>query len=49
MMHWNPVWGLLGSLLACMAIEPGAHAAEWPPNVILIFSDDQGTIDLNIY
>ena len=26
-----------------------AQAAERPPNVVLIFSDDQGTVDLNIY
>jgi len=37
-------------LLALLVAFAGvARAAERPPNVVLIFSDDQGTVDLNIY
>ena len=49
MARWKPLINLLGSFLACMTIGPVSYAADPPPNVILIFSDDQGTIDINIY
>ena len=49
MTRWKSLLVLAGSLLACAAMTPGAYAAGRPPNVILIFSDDQGTIDINIY
>ena len=49
MTRWKSLLVLAGSLLACATMTPGAYAAGRPPNVILIFSDDQGTIDINIY
>ena len=35
-------------LSALLMLAPCARAAERPPNVILMFSDDQGTLDLNV-
>ena len=49
MTRWKSLLVLAGSLLAGATMTPGAYAAGRPPNVILIFSDDQGTIDINIY
>ena len=49
MTGWKFLLVLAGSLLSCATMTPGAYAAGRPPNVILIFSDDQGTIDINIY
>ncbi len=49
MTRWKSPLMLASWLLVCAAMTAGAHAADRPPNVILIFSDDQGTIDINIY
>ncbi len=40
--------GTLGTGLAAAALPRKAAAAE-KPNVIILFSDDQGTIDLNCF
>lgn len=36
-------------LIAGFALIPGAHAREGQPNVILIYTDDQGTADVGAY
>ena len=47
---WHWVLGLFAVNLIATPVEVGAaHSPVRPPNVILILSDDQGTLDLNCY
>jgi arylsulfatase A len=43
---WPPCWRRAGPWTP--PAEPG-QASDRPPNVVLILTDDQGTVDLNIY
>ena len=36
-------------LLPCVAVAPVSSARTGPPNVIVIYTDDQGTVDANCY
>ena len=40
---------LIGGLLLAATILPTALPAATPPNVVLIYTDDQGSVDLNCY
>jgi len=43
----NAVIGVLG--LYCLMLHAGTALADSRPNVIIIFTDDQGSVDMNIY
>ena len=42
-------YGICTIALLLAALAPGAFAADRAPNVIVIYSDDQGSVDLNCY
>ena len=43
----NAVIGVLG--LYCLMLQAGTALAGSRPNVIIIFTDDQGSVDMNVY